>query len=289
MKRFLEFLNDRIILSLSLLIIYYLLVVLPHKEVSDFFIRLVDGVPRNVYQTAVLLVGLVLLVVYVFFVVRNILVREWKKNIIFYLFSTLLFVVLSFKIIIVHNIEIIHFAQYAGLAILLFPIVKRFGDTIFWATLLGFIDEAYQYLYLKPDGTDYFDFNDVILNLLGAGLGVLLIFSSGFYLLRIHRKKWYRSAVNITLIFLIIAVLILFQTSVISLYPSEDGSYCSFILIKIQETGFWKPVTSLDTRFHVVRPLEGTIIIILLLMFYSTMDRRAGLILSSMKKAKPLP
>ncbi|MCD4680446.1 MAG: hypothetical protein K8S00_08675 [Bacteroidales bacterium] len=222
MKRFLEFLNDRIILSLSLLIIYYLLVVLLHKEVSDFFIRLVEGVPRNVYQTIVLSVGLVLLVVYVFLVVRNILIREWKKNIIFYFFFTLLFVVLAFKIIIVHNIEIIHFAQYAGLAILLFPIVKRFGDTVFWATLLGFIDEAYQYLYLKPDGTDYFDFNDVILNLLGAGLGVLLIFSSGFYLLRIHRKRWYRSEININLIFFIIAVLILFQTSVIFLYPQKN-------------------------------------------------------------------
>jgi len=240
MKRFLNFLSDRTILTILLVVVYYLLVVLLHGEVSDLFIRTVKGVPRNVYQGIVFSIGAFLFILYIFLIIRNISIHEWKRSTIFYFSFTLLFVVLSFEIIIVHNIEIIHFAQYAGLSVLLFPLLKRFGDTVFWATILGFIDEVYQYLYLKPDGTDYFDFNDVILNLLGAGLGVILIFSSGFYLFRLHWRKWFGSAVNITLLLLVIVVLILFHTSVISLFPPADGSRSSAgVPMSLTMPGIW--------------------------------------------------
>jgi len=273
MKRFQIFLSERTVLAVLLITVYYLLVVLMHEQISNFFIQLVEGVKRNVYQRAVLSVGLVFLVIYVFFIIRNIIIRQWKRSIIFYLFFTLVFVVLSFQVIIVHNVETIHFAQYAGLAILLYPIVKRFGDTVFWCTILGAIDETYQYLVLNPLGTDYFDFNDIVLNLIGGGLGVLLLFSTGFYIFRTERKAWYKSLVNIALIVLTIAIGILLLTSTIQYYPAEDGTAGHLILIKEQLDGFWKEVPSLNTRFHVLRPLYGMIIIILLGLFYSSMDR----------------
>ncbi len=273
MKGFLNFLSERAILTVIIIVIYYLLVVLLHQEVSDIIINLVKGVPRNVYQGIILGIGLIFLFLYIFLIVRNILIREWNRPIIFYFLVTILLVVLSFEIIIIHNIEIIHFAQYAGLSIFIFPLTRRFWDTIVWATILGFIDEAYQYLVLKPDGTDYFDFNDVILNIIGAGLGLVLIFSNGFEVYRAEIRKWYRSGTNIALMAFVIVIGLLFITSVIQIYQSEDTTNGYFVLVKVKETGFWKFVNSSIGRFHVVRPLEGTIIIILLMLFYSTMDR----------------
>lgn len=275
MKRFLVYLSERPLIAVIMLIAYYLLVVLLHQEVSDFIINLVEGVPRNVYQTTVLLIGMFFLLIYLYIIIKNIIIRQWKKEILFYLFVSLLLLVLSFEIIIVHNIEIIHFAQYAGLAVLLYPLAKRFWDTIVWATILGFIDEAYQYLVLKPDGTDYFDFNDVILNVIGVGLGLLLIFSDGFYVYRMEIIKWYKSVTNISLIVLVIIIGILFFSSVIQLYPSVDGSDNYFVLVKVKEVGFWRFVNETIGRFHVVRPLEGIIIIVILTLFYSSMDRVA--------------
>jgi len=52
------------------------------------------------------------------------------------------------------------------------------------------------------------------------------------------------------------------------------------ILVKVKEEGFWRFVNPVIGRFHIVRPLEGTVIIALLLMFYSTMDRVAKSITS---------
>jgi len=275
MRSLLNYLNKNKLPAWGFLVIYYLLVVLLHQQVSNLFLNMFEGVPRNVYQTTVLLVGSVLLLIYVLIIIRNIIIREWRRMIIFYLFFSLVFVVLSFEIIIIHNIEIIHFAQYAGIAILLFPILRRFGDTVFWATILGFFDEAYQYLYLKPDGTDYFDFNDVILNVIGTGLGLILIFSNGFQIYRLELRKWYKSVSNISAMVFIIGICVLFFASVIQLYPSDAISENHFILVKVKDVGFWRFVNPTIGRFHVVRPLEGTIIIIILMMFYFTMDRVA--------------
>lgn len=81
--------------------------------------------------------------------------------------------------------EYFHYPQYAILAWLmaraLDPGRKRVavGSVLFWTTLLGVLDELFQYLYLTVDYSDYFDFNDVLLNLLGAAAGVLVYY--GFH------------------------------------------------------------------------------------------------------------
>jgi hypothetical protein len=166
----------------------------------------------------------------------------------------------------------IHFPQYIFLAILIFPLVMRYGETVFWATLLGVIDEAYQYFYLAPQRTAYFDFNDIILNLLGAALGVLLIFGSGITPRACNYAKWYASPVFRTLAVLMIGITVLFQTPLLNMYLPADGASVGAVLVKTKPTGFWEQVPHLNDKFHIVRPLEGIILVILLLLLYYTMD-----------------
>ncbi|MEZ5312423.1 MAG: hypothetical protein R2862_01615 [Thermoanaerobaculia bacterium] len=47
--------------------------------------------------------------------------------------------------------EAVHFAQYALLTVLLYPLVRRIGASMLWATLVGLLDEANQYWVLHAD------------------------------------------------------------------------------------------------------------------------------------------
>lgn len=82
--------------------------------------------------------------------------------------------VAAFKTLIIINSEAVHFVQYAGLALLLYPVVGRFGSTVLLATLLGVVDEAHQYFVLHHPWQPYFDMNDILLNLIGASAGAVL-------------------------------------------------------------------------------------------------------------------
>jgi hypothetical protein len=80
--------------------------------------------------------------------------------------------------------EYFHYPQYALLAWLmartLDPDRTRFvpGRVLFWTTLLGATDEMLQYLWITAGYSHYFDFNDVLVNLVAAAIGVLVYYGS---------------------------------------------------------------------------------------------------------------
>ena len=82
---------------------------------------------------------------------------------------------LAHRLIVVNAVESIHYPQYALMVLLLAPAV---GDVeIAWigATILGAIDEGYQARFLPRGAPDYFDWNDVVLNGIGAAVGVVIV------------------------------------------------------------------------------------------------------------------
>jgi hypothetical protein len=77
--------------------------------------------------------------------------------------------------LLVSNVELIHFPQFALVAALLS--VAGFDPMAAWlgATAAGVLDETYQHLVIyKGVAGTYFDFNDIFLNAVGATWGVLL-------------------------------------------------------------------------------------------------------------------
>jgi hypothetical protein len=280
MKTCIEWLRRHPVLTCILATGYFFAVVLPHEHVQVQVARLFEGMPRQEYQEVILVGGLAVFGMYLA-VLGVLAVMNRKVNAtLAYLAITLILLVLSVHILVIHNFEMIHFPQYIFLAILIFPLVMRYGETVFWTTLLGAVDEAYQYFYLAPQRTAYFDFNDIILNLLGAALGVLLIFSSGVPAKAYNMKKWYVSPVFRTIALLVIGITILFQTPLLNMYPSADETSMRSALIQKSPEGFWEHVPHLNDKFHIVRPIEGILLVILLLLLYYTMDiaarRRAG-------------
>ena len=87
--------------------------------------------------------------------------------------------VIAHKVIVVNAIESIHYPQYALIAVLLAR--SGFGLEPAWlgATLLGAVDEGYQAVALPRGAPDYFDWNDVLLNGIGAAFGALIVVMTG--------------------------------------------------------------------------------------------------------------
>ena len=272
MKNCIEWLRQRPVLAFFLATGYFFAVVLPHEQVQVFVAWLFRNMPREKYQEIIFFTGIGLfclfLIVLGWLAVKN---RRVKETLV-YSGITLILLAAAVHILIIHNFEMIHFPQYIFLAILIFPLVMRYGETVFWTAMLGAVDEAYQYFYLAPERTAYFDFNDIILNLLGSALGVLLLFSCGIRSRVYDFKKWYASPVFRVLAVLGIGITLLFQTAILDVYRPAEGEKPWMELVKTRAVGFWEYIPHLKDKFHIVRPLEGIILIVVLLLLYYTMD-----------------
>lgn len=87
--------------------------------------------------------------------------------------------VVANETLLVASIENIHYPQYALLAFLL----GRSGISAeagwLGATALGTLDEAYQFLVLRRGAPSYLDWNDIVLNAIGAAFGIVALLLLG--------------------------------------------------------------------------------------------------------------
>lgn len=196
-----------------------------------------------------------------------------------HLFSTLFLTAASFLLLVTKNLEGVHFLQYAILAFLLFPLVNNYWETIYWTTILGIADEALQYWGLIRHW-NYFDFNDVVLNLLGAAIGVSILILHGFPVRELVLK---RSAAILSLASLLISGLVLFAAGILAFYPSDDGTLAFISLRRIPpESEFWRTYAYPSANeHHILEPAEGILLILLLLMYYLWLEMRVQAISKS--------
>jgi len=246
---------------------YYILVVLPHEWVGKKVEKYLDiPLGRDSYNLLILTLATCLILALGFYIVKGLknLPADSRKLVIG-LFSFLLaLLVLALNTIIVINIELVHVVQYAVMALLLFPIISNYRETLFWTTILGAVDELYQYLVIAADKANYYDFNDVVINLLGASLGLLIIRSMDVKA-RVSYPKWINSPASITMIFGSGILLLGLVSGWINIWPSDLGENDNVIFefVKKKEKSFWTSLPP-NVKFHVMRPIEGFIAVIIL-------------------------
>ena len=187
-----------------------------------------------------------------------------------YLIITLGLIVLAYNTLFVLATESAHFPQYALLAVLIFPLTLNYNSTLYTATFLGAIDEGYQYFILNPESTGYFDFNDVITDLLGAVLGLILLWTFGVKG-RLNVKRWYKRNAFLIGMGIFVLLMVMMMIGIISLYPGNNGSYV--ILMNNVPSSFWSYDKVGDLYYHVVHPIEGMIIIFILFGIYTRLGR----------------
>lgn len=232
------------------------------------------------WNRLVTLVSAPILVVFCIGVVWSLRRHPHPGTVVVYVAITVLLAIASFRTLLVMNIEVIHFPQYAILVCLLFPLRFRYGETVVWATLGALIDEGYQYFYLYADRRIHFDFNDIILNTIGAGFGVVLLLTALPARPPGHRMSgsahFARFVVSPACVATWAALLgcgVLYGLGRLRLLPLPAGSDAWAIVLRRggPSSAFWTH-TDWGKTYHDVQPLEWLLITAVLVGIYFALD-----------------
>jgi hypothetical protein len=259
-------------LNILILVVYYLLVVLPHEQVGLLTVKIFGSLSRDNYNMLITGLSSLGLIAYLILFLKNTKQNKGQSFLWFFLLINIALAVLCFKVLFVINIEAIHFVQYAVFAMLCFPLFKNYWLTIYWSMIAGALDEAWQYFYLAPESTGYFDFNDIVINMIGAGFGLILIRSFAPMVQSIKQKSKSLQITVIGFLFLGTGIIASFKFHIISLF--QDESSIVPLYLKKPE-GFWSEVPP-KVIYHIMMPAEGLLIIFLLLAFYGNLQFRSN-------------
>jgi len=251
---------------------YFLAVSLPHHPFSAYFDKNIL-IPTGFYtvQHATDIVSVLILVGVLALGIRAVRIHgSWAINHFGVWFVLFILMYLSDRYLIVNNIERIHFPQYAILAVLLGLCVRSEPLIFFVTSFAGFLDEFLQYV-MNPVKTNYLDFNDIVLNILGAALGVafLLALRTPAIVERTAYEKRFKlvfllsmagmALIVITALALGRIVMLVEHVEQRSVFDIVDGKL-SFIMSFERHDQFWQK-SYFGKVFHVLSPAEGLAII----------------------------
>lgn len=159
-----------------------------HKSVSDVCDGLFAALGRGRYEWATLTGIVIISLVGLALVVRDRQPLRWPRLAVS-LAGLVVLSVTAQRWLLVSNVELIHLPQFGLLAALL--IAAGLGGHGAWlgAVIAGVADETYQHvvLYAGVPGT-YFDYNDIVLNALGASWAVVMLAAGSVRPVR--RSRW---------------------------------------------------------------------------------------------------
>jgi hypothetical protein len=273
MKNALKWLGKNKTFAVLLAIAVYFSIVTFHDEITQLAIKARNAIGRDLYNSYLAYFFLILLVIVTGWFARNIYKSENKLQGTLLVIAITGLMLFSFRFLMVYNIEAIHFVEYMIVAVILMPVFRSYGATVFWVTLLGAVDELFQYIYLVPE-FEYFDFNDNVLNLLGAGAGVILVFTMGRDAVEIKRIKWYRSPAIVTAAGLLVIFAGLYLSGKMTIDPTsiQDGPNWFSLNRGVMPEGFWTEAYP-GRRFHILRPWEGIALLYLLFAAFFFLDK----------------
>jgi len=257
-------------------ILAYLALTIPtHDLVQGVFIAYRDVVGVRVYHVSVLLAAVALAVLILWPAVRRGGRRLWRWWVL-----TAVYAVGVYVLFISVSSELVHVPQYALLAIPLYALTRSACDTVALAAILGAIDEGYQYLVLHSTWTVYFDFNDVLIDAVGAALGVVWLLSvlPGRAAATKRRgaavawRELRRSPALGGLVAIGAAVVILLASGalVVDAVGADSDFYVPLTRGEAQE-GFWAHREWAGKPFHILRPLPGSTLIILTILPFAAL------------------
>lgn len=176
--RVLEWLAGHRVVAGSLVAAYSLLIIFSHEWIQQTVRGWYGTFTRDRVNTWVH-AGMVVLVVFFARFLWRALTRPPDRAIkCVFLALTFGLMAGSWKWLFYTDVEVVHYPQYAILAMLIFPLARCHWRTVFYATFIGFVDEVVQFYVYNPWPV-HLDFNDMFYNQIGAGLGCVMIWLAG--------------------------------------------------------------------------------------------------------------
>lgn len=277
LNRFLNWLLANRWVNFVILMVYFIIAVLPHEEIGLLISSIFSPYTLDSYNRVILIFVACAIIIYLFIVFK--LFKEISYQAVFGFYAiNFVLAILCFKILFVLNIEAIHFLQYGIFALLCFPLLRNYSLTLVYTTIAGSIDEAYQFYYLAPERTEYYDFNDVIINLIGGVFGLLIIRGLRRKSYRYTYKTFFKSKHFLILLSILLFIIGLFATGLLVKNYNPNNLDAKFWLIREPVSQFWKFERQYNLKFHIVQPWEGVLIIASLILLYSKLYKGVPLL-----------
>jgi hypothetical protein len=266
-------LQKRKAINLLLVFAYGAFVCFMHDPLVKVSVKIMNALSLPAYNQLVAAAsGLLLLLLLVYSGHRLYHNRDRFAIKVFYLFATVALMLVHYRTMFEMNIEIVHSLEYTILAFLLYPLTGRYGAAILFAVPFMLLDEWLQYVVLYPTYVEQFEFNDLMMDIYGCALLILLISISGE---KLHKKLlpvWNRTEL-LVLGLAVAACFLAWQMCFISLYESQQCENTWLVLNRIKgEQTFWRQYPGRDVIYHVMQPVEAFFTIPALLVFYFGLD-----------------
>jgi hypothetical protein len=273
--RAVNWLEQRRLFNLALVLGYFIFIFYMHVPCARLSVFVQQVLTLPLYNKVVATSSAFLLLVYLTGIFRQLKIRsDNRRHKITYLLLSLSFIVIHFFIMFEMNIEIIHVFQYSILAFLIFPLTRRYGAAVCFAIPFMLIDEWNQYINLYPGYVQYFEFNDVILDINGCGLAMITLYIAGVDGGKIFKPLWQRPEFILIILFAI-AFTVAVKTCFIALYQADKCANTWLTLNIIPEAPtFWRQFPGRDAIYHIMQPVEAVVSIILLALLYMGLDKR---------------
>lgn len=267
-----EWLKNHKFINLVLVLLYVAFVVFAHDAFVQLSIFALERLSLPIYNAIVAVIGVIVLLFLALSVYRaskqNV---ELDKSGLPFLAVTLAALIIHFFVFTEMNIEFIHAAEFGILGFLLYPLLERYNAVSIIALPILCLDEWYQYQVLYPGYVEYFDFNDLQMDLLGIGL-VLSLLKTFNFSLPDSGKLSAKPALVVLFGYAVLAVSMV-TTGVIALYPDQASESTWLVLNQISEPyGFWRLHPDTSAYYHVLEPVVGSLVVLGWCVFYSFMD-----------------
>ncbi|MCF8277166.1 MAG: hypothetical protein K9J17_10550 [Flavobacteriales bacterium] len=268
-----QWLSDHRLINFLLVISYVLFLIFAHDSFVNLSVVVMNSLSLPVYNRVVATTSLIVLLALIGLIYRafNSKMQVDKQG---FLFASLVLsgLVFHFFVFTEMNIEFIHAMEFGLLSAIIYPLFGRYGAAIICALPVMLVDEWYQYIILYPDYVEYFDLNDILLDLLGAGL-FLSIVKLFLGAPKSQPLSLFRRPELYILLSMVGVTIILLATSQVVPYTNfaNENTWLVLNAIKI-DYAFWRVHPVIGSTYHVLEPIYGLITVFGVCLIYLAMD-----------------
>lgn len=261
-------------LNLLLIFLYSIFIIFMHDHAVKISIYIMNQLTLPEYNQLIKYIGITSgLLVFIFLVYTTYTYNEHRLLKILVVSITFLLWLIHVTTMLEMNIEIIHGLMYAILAFLLFAFTGRFAATLMLTLPVMLLDEYYQYMILYSGYVQYFELNDIILDILGCCITFVLLITSNIkpHFNRVSTARKYELHL---FLFLFAALAIGLFSGLLVVYQKNILQHTIFIFNKLpQPELFWQQHSFTQAIYHVVYLWEAVLIISVFFFSFLLLDK----------------
>lgn len=276
-ERCVVFLEHNRLLNLLLLILYIFVILHGHDFFVQLSVKAMNSVSLPVYNQVVMLCVVAisaLLVLYTLYMLKTNTI-QWKIRLLFFA-GCLLYLSIHVNVLFEMNIEIIHVVEYIILSFLLFPFTRSISATLIFALPIMIGDELNQYLVLYPGYNKYFEWSDIVMDIVGAGTLLLMLNIAGLQLRKRAKYNLFTPEILLLVVFCLF-MLMGFITGMLASTAKDLQPNTIFVFNQLSQPElFWQTHAFTGAHYHVLWPNEGVVLILVLCAFFALYDKLVG-------------